>query len=146
MQTFQAYRFALDPSPRTARALASHVGARRFAFNWGLALVKERPVDYPSSKRCFACGSVKDKLALWERTYRCEVCGTELDRDLNAAYNLAALVAAVAGSGPGRTKARGEAVRPGLAGRTSMKREAGTGETGPGSDRRLRPATGGCKI
>ena len=38
----QAFRFALDPSPRAARALASHVGARRFAFNWGLALVKER--------------------------------------------------------------------------------------------------------
>ncbi|MFN3486835.1 MAG: helix-turn-helix domain-containing protein, partial [Planctomycetota bacterium] len=42
MIVHQAYRFALDPSPRAARVLASHVGARRFAFNWGLALVKER--------------------------------------------------------------------------------------------------------
>jgi putative transposase len=38
----QAYRFALDPTPRQQGRLASHVGASRFAFNWGLALVKER--------------------------------------------------------------------------------------------------------
>jgi putative transposase len=42
MMVHQAFRFALDSSPRVERALASHVGARRFAFNWGLALVKER--------------------------------------------------------------------------------------------------------
>ncbi len=42
MQVLQAYKFALDPSDRAARALGSHVGARRFAFHWGLALVKER--------------------------------------------------------------------------------------------------------
>jgi putative transposase len=42
---------------------------------------------YPSSKRCSACGSVKDELSLGERTYRCE-CGLSLDRDLNAALNL----------------------------------------------------------
>jgi putative transposase len=38
----QAYRFALDPTPKQQRALASHCGAARFAFNWGLALVKDR--------------------------------------------------------------------------------------------------------
>jgi putative transposase len=42
MRTHQAFRFALDPSPRVERALASHVGARRFVVNWGWALVKER--------------------------------------------------------------------------------------------------------
>jgi len=42
MKVIQAHRFALDPTPRQERVLASHVGARRFAFNWGLALVKER--------------------------------------------------------------------------------------------------------
>jgi putative transposase len=45
----QAYRFALDPTPRQQRALASHCGAARYAYNWGLALVKmrldERQVD-----------------------------------------------------------------------------------------------------
>jgi len=35
-----AYRFALDPSVAQRRALASHVGAARFAFNWGLEQVR----------------------------------------------------------------------------------------------------------
>jgi putative transposase len=38
----QAYRFALDPTPRQRRALASHCGAARVAHNWGLKLVKQR--------------------------------------------------------------------------------------------------------
>jgi putative transposase len=38
----QAYRFALDPTPRQQRALASHTGASRFAYNWALGLVKQR--------------------------------------------------------------------------------------------------------
>jgi putative transposase len=38
----QAYRFALDPSPAQERALRSHAGAARFAWNWGLAKCKER--------------------------------------------------------------------------------------------------------
>ncbi|MBO0685767.1 MAG: IS607 family element transposase accessory protein TnpB [Candidatus Dormibacteraeota bacterium] len=37
-----AYRFALDPNDRQRSALASHCGAARFAFNWGLGLVRER--------------------------------------------------------------------------------------------------------
>jgi putative transposase len=43
---------------------------------------------YPSSKTCSACGYVKEKLALRERTYLCEACGMVLDRDVNAAINL----------------------------------------------------------
>jgi hypothetical protein len=35
----QAYRFALDPTPRQRRALASHCGAARYAHNWGLELL-----------------------------------------------------------------------------------------------------------
>ena len=38
----QAYRFALDPTPRQCAALASHCGAARVAYNWGLELVKTR--------------------------------------------------------------------------------------------------------
>jgi putative transposase len=45
---------------------------------------------YPSSKTCSTCGTVRAKLSLSERTYRCEHCGLEIDRDLNAALNLAA--------------------------------------------------------
>jgi putative transposase len=38
----QAYQFALDPTPRQRRALASHCGAARVAYNWGLQLVEAR--------------------------------------------------------------------------------------------------------
>lgn len=42
MKVSQAYRFALDPTPAQERALRSHAGAARFAWNWGLARCKER--------------------------------------------------------------------------------------------------------
>ena len=42
MKVTQAYRFALDPSPAQERALRSHAGAARFAWNWGLAKCTER--------------------------------------------------------------------------------------------------------
>lgn len=51
---------------------------------------------FASSKTCSNCGTKKDALTLSERTYCCSNCGLTLDRDLNAALNLAAL----AGSSP----------------------------------------------
>jgi putative transposase len=53
---------------------------------------------YPSSKKCSGCGAVKAKLALSERTYRCERCGLVMDRDINAARNLLSLAASGAGA------------------------------------------------
>jgi hypothetical protein len=38
----QACRFALDLTPAQQRALGSDCGASRFAYNWGLGLVKDR--------------------------------------------------------------------------------------------------------
>jgi len=46
---------------------------------------------YPSSKTCSECGHVRDTLTLAEREYVCPACGMVLDRDVNAARNLAAL-------------------------------------------------------
>lgn len=43
---------------------------------------------YPSSKTCSVCGAVKKSLPLNVRTYKCEHCGSVIDRDLNAAINL----------------------------------------------------------
>ncbi len=37
MRVNQAFRFELDPDAATGVALAQHVGAARFAYNWGLA-------------------------------------------------------------------------------------------------------------
>ena len=42
IRVVQAYRFALDPSAAQERALRSHAGAARFAWNWGLARCMER--------------------------------------------------------------------------------------------------------
>ena len=42
IRVIQAYRFALDPSAAQERALRSHAGAARFAWNWGLARCQER--------------------------------------------------------------------------------------------------------
>ncbi|MEZ0117309.1 UNVERIFIED_ORG: putative transposase [Heyndrickxia coagulans] len=54
---------------------------------YGIEFVK---VDrfFPSSKTCSSCGKIKRALKLSDRVYRCE-CGNEIDRDLNAAINLA---------------------------------------------------------
>ena len=47
---------------------------------------------YPSSKLCSnqKCGQIKskDELTLKDRVYKCECCGLEIDRDLNAAINI----------------------------------------------------------
>ena len=44
---------------------------------------------YPSSKKCSYCGSYKKNLKLNNRTYICDECGSIIDRDINAAINLA---------------------------------------------------------
>jgi putative transposase len=43
---------------------------------------------FPSSKTCSGCGKVNAQLTLADRTYVC-ACGLTLDRDVNAAVNLA---------------------------------------------------------
>jgi putative transposase len=87
------------------RRLARHIADA----GWGLALAqlayktqwagsRLELADrfYPSSKTCFGCGTVKAKLSLSERVFAREACGLSLDRDENAARNLARLALAVA--------------------------------------------------
>jgi putative transposase len=45
---------------------------------------------FPSTKTCSSCGAIDPGLTLGQRIYRCPACGLTLDRDLNAAINLAA--------------------------------------------------------
>jgi putative transposase len=42
VKVIQAYRFALDPTSVQERALHSHAGGARFAWNWGLTKCRER--------------------------------------------------------------------------------------------------------
>ncbi|PWV76088.1 putative transposase [Nocardia neocaledoniensis] len=59
---------------------------------------------FPSSKTCSGCGGRKPNLPLAARTYSCDMCGMQVDRDLNAAINLARLGATAhqgRGSGTG---------------------------------------------
>ena len=77
---------------------------------------------YPSSKTCSRCGSRKPTLPLAERTYHCPHCGLALDRDLNAAINLARLgqhppgEPSPAGSGPVAGRGATRETEPALAG------------------------------
>jgi transposase len=80
--------------------------AYKTTWNGGRLIPADR--FYPSSKTCSACGAVKAKLTLAERTYVCTECGIVLDRDVNAAVNLRDLAA----SGAESINACGGKVRP----------------------------------
>ncbi|MCO6442453.1 MAG: transposase, partial [Anaerolineae bacterium] len=43
---------------------------------------------YPSSKRCHVCGHLSDAMPLSVRFWGCPSCGTQHDRDINAANNI----------------------------------------------------------
>jgi len=43
---------------------------------------------FPSSKTCSSCGGINRELRLKDRVWICSDCGTEHDRDINAAINL----------------------------------------------------------
>ncbi|MFI7281066.1 IS607 family element RNA-guided endonuclease TnpB [Micromonospora chersina] len=121
------------------RRLARHVAdagffelrrqlAYKTQWNGGRLIVADR--WYPSSKTCSGCGTVKAKLTLAERIYTCTTCGLLLDRDLNAARNLAALAgeATPAGSGPVAGRGADHKTRPG--GQVAVKRQPGTAPAG----------------
>jgi len=90
---------------------------------------------FPSSKTCSGCGAVKAKLPLHVRTYECDACGLVIDRDDNAARNLAALAAAVTtGTGVAGDQDTAKVSKPRGADRktrtTRPRRNTGTGRAG----------------
>jgi len=114
---------------RLSRAVADTAMAelrRQLSYKtvWYGSLLVEADRCYPSSRTCSRCGAVKERLPLWERVFRCDACELVLGRDENAARNLAALAAAVAGSGPETLNARGRDVRP--AGTQAVPEETGS--------------------
>jgi transposase len=89
---------------------------------------------FASSKTCSGCGAVKTKLALSERTYACTTCGLVVDRDLNAARNLAEYgQQEIAASGAEIPNGRGADRQTPRGVQVAVKRQPGTalaGETG----------------
>src|ERR1700733_5928058 len=62
----QAYRYALDPTPRQEQQLRSHAGASRFAWNWGLARCQQR---YAAERKWY---SGIELHRLWNATKRAD--------------------------------------------------------------------------
>jgi putative transposase len=58
------------------------------AWHGGRVVLADR--WFPSSKTCSSCGTLRKELALKDRMFECQSCGHVMDRDLNAAVNLAA--------------------------------------------------------
>ncbi|HEX6451848.1 MAG TPA: helix-turn-helix domain-containing protein, partial [Trebonia sp.] len=90
MKVTQAYRFALDPTPAQERALRSHAGASRFAWNWALAKCIQR---YEAERRWYSGAELHrlwnaekkadPSLAWWDENSKCAY--QEAFRDLDRA-------------------------------------------------------------
>lgn len=78
---------------------------------------------FPSSRRCNACGYIREKLPLSTRFWTCKACGTRLDRDVNAAKNIHAAGLAVYACGDGVRPAK-KPLSEGAGGLLSVKQEA----------------------
>lgn len=61
----QAYRFALDPTPRQERALWSHAGGRRFAYNWALHDVAAKMAEAALIEQRLVCDGASEEDAHW---------------------------------------------------------------------------------
>lgn len=84
---------------------------------------------FASSKTCSGCGAVKTKLTLSERTYSCTACGLILDRDGNAAHNLADYgKKQIAGEGSEIANGRGADRKIPLGVQVAAKRQPSTGQ------------------
>jgi putative transposase len=55
LTVIQAFRFALDPTPRQVRYLLRHAGAARLAYNWGLARIRAN-LDQRAAERSYGMG------------------------------------------------------------------------------------------
>ena len=115
-----------------------------YKCTWYGSTLVEAGRYYPSSKACSACGRRKPSLTLADRTYACDHCGLRIDRDLNAAINLARLGEpslgehSPAGSGPAAGRGATRETEPARAGNaggreTSTPHQQQPGKTGTAS-------------
>ncbi|MGL5062832.1 MAG: RNA-guided endonuclease TnpB family protein, partial [Microcoleus sp.] len=89
---------------------------------YGRTLIK---IDrwFPSSKRCFECGYILEKLPLKIREWECPNCGAHHDRDLNAAKNILAAGLAVSVCGATVRPEQSKSVKAGAKNRSGRKQK-----------------------
>lgn len=129
-------RVILDASPGELR--------RQLAYKTAWYGSRLAVIDrwFASTQTCSACGA-RAKLTLADRVYRCAVCGLVMDRDVNAAINLAAQAAVAPGMGETQTARRADPVTlpPSSDVRIAVPVGAEAGRPPPQGDGHLSPAT-----
>jgi putative transposase len=83
----------------------------------------------PSTRTCSCCGLVKPRMGLAERVFCCDGCGLVMDRDRNAAANLAVWAEQHHAQAPDRQAGGRVTNAPGGEG---AGRHLADGATGPG--------------
>jgi putative transposase len=106
--------------------LARQLGYKQ-AWRGGQVMVADRWL--PSTKTCSRCGLVKQRMGLAERIFCCDACGLVMDRDRNAAVNLAAWAEQQHARVPDR-QAGGRVIN--APGGEGTGHHSGDGETSPG--------------
>jgi putative transposase len=122
-----------------ARAIAD-VGWAEFArqltykqaWRGGQVMVADR--WFASTKTCSRCGRVKDRMGLAERTFACDGCGLVVDRDRNAAANLAAWAERQHAQAPDRQAGGQVTNAPGGEGTGHRRRDGATSPGEGGTD------------
>lgn len=69
-------------------AWGSFVSMLQYKAKWYGREVRQVGRFEPTSKKCSSCGWKHEGLTLAHRTFNCQSCGLEMDRDLNAAINI----------------------------------------------------------
>ncbi|MEE4462603.1 RNA-guided endonuclease TnpB family protein [Azotobacter chroococcum] len=80
-------------NPKLSKAIADagwgeFVRQLEYKAGWAGRQIVQIDRWYPSSKRCSCCGHTLERLPLDVRRWSCPECGSEHDRDVNAAINI----------------------------------------------------------
>ena len=70
--------------------LAGFLRKLEYKCRWQGVQLEKADRWLPSTRTCSECGAVRPNMDLSERTFVCHACGVMVERDLNAAVNLAA--------------------------------------------------------
>jgi putative transposase len=106
--------------------------AYKQAWRGGRVQVAER--FFPSTRMCSRCGRVKQRMGLAERLFGCDSCGLVMDRDRNAAANLAAWAERHHAQAPDRQAGGRVTNAPGGEGAGCRRRGGGTVPDEGGTD------------